>query len=169
MALEEKNEIVLEDASAKEENLEGLSFSGTYTPKIDEKGRFFIPGKFRDILDNEGTCTITHGLDGCLWLYSQPVWKKVFANLSKLSDTKKGDRYLKRFFLGGAKECELDKQGRVLIPPDLRAFANIEGDIQLVGVGNKIEIWAQDSWTGYGEDDDLDAEYIAENLEELEL
>ncbi len=158
-----------EITETSEETVQTPDFSGTYSPKIDEKGRFFVPAKFRENLEKDGVCTITHGLDGCLWLYSKPVWAGVFANLSKLSDTRKGDRYLKRFFLGGAKECELDKQGRVLIPPELREFAGIDGEIQIVGIGNKIEIWAADSWNGYEENDEFDAEFIAENLEDLKL
>lgn len=144
-------------------------FSGTYTPKLDEKGRFIIPAKFREVFDTDGVCTLTHGLDGCLWLYSKPSWQEVFANLSKLSDIREGERKLKRFFIGGAKECELDKQGRILIPPDLRDFAKINGEICLVGIGNKIEIWSAAEFARYDEKTDVSPEVIAENIEFLTL
>ncbi|MDP4117899.1 MAG: division/cell wall cluster transcriptional repressor MraZ [Bacillota bacterium] len=171
MASENINDtdITLDMVESVESNLSYPDFSGTYTPKIDEKGRFFVPSKFRELLDKDAVCTITHGLDGCLWLYSKPVWAEVSLNLSRLSDTNRDDRFLKRYFLGGAKECDMDKQGRVLIPPDLREFAKIGGEIQLVGIGNKIEIWASDSWNGYESNDKFDAEYIAENLDNLKL
>jgi MraZ protein len=144
-------------------------FSGTYTPKLDEKGRFIIPAKFREVFDNDGVCTITHGLDGCLWLYSKPVWTEVLGNLSRLSDIREGERKLKRFFIGGAKDCELDKQGRILIPPDLREFAKIDGEIRLVGIGNKIEIWAASELGRYDEKPDASPESIAENIDFLTL
>ena len=144
-------------------------FSGTYTPKLDEKGRFIIPAKFREVFDNDGVCTITHGLDGCLWLYSKPIWTEVLGNLSKLSDIREGERKLKRFFIGGAKDCELDRQGRILIPSDLREFAKIDGEIRLVGIGNKIEIWAAAELGRYDEKPDASPESIAESIEFLTL
>lgn len=146
-----------------------FDFSGTYNPKIDEKGRFFVPAKFREILDKDGICTITHGFDGCLWLYSKPVWKDVYGNLKKLSDMRESERQLKRFFLGGAKDCELDKQGRVLIPPDLREFAKIDGEICIVGMGNKIEIWSVMQRAQYESKAVISPEAIAESLDSLVL
>ena len=144
-------------------------FSGTYAPKLDEKGRFIIPAKFREVFDADGVCTLTHGLDGCLWLYSKPVWHEVSANLSKLSDIREGERRLKRYFVGGAKDCELDKQGRILIPPELRDFAKIKGEICLVGIGNKIEIWSAAEFTRYDDERDVSPETIAESIDFLTL
>ena len=82
---------------------------------------------------------------------------------------RENERQLKRFFLGGAKDCELDKQGRVLIPPDLREFAGIGNEICVIGMGNKIEIWASEKLTSYDEKATTSPEEIAESLESLVL
>lgn len=165
----EMNELNKANSDAAENVTASPEFSGTYTPKIDEKGRFFVPAHFREIFDIHGTCTITHGLDGCLWMYTEPVWKDVLGNLTKLSDIREGERNLKRFFVGGAKECELDKQGRVLIPPELRAFAKINDAVCLVGIGNKIEIWSTSEYGRYEDKFEFSPEAIAEGLDTLPL
>lgn len=145
-------------------------FSGTYYPKMDEKGRFFVPAKFREFIDRDGICFITRGFDGCLWMYCKSEWDKVADHLDKtLSDMRANERKIKRHFLGNSKECETDKQGRILIPQDLRDFANIGDSITLVGMGNKIEIWGTETHNGYETVSTVSPETIAEDLIDLRL
>ena len=147
---------------------ESYRFSGTYSPKMDDKGRFFVPTKFREFMDADGGCYITMGFDNCLWMYCKAEWDKVAAHLeSTLSDMKVKERKLKRFIMGNAKECELDKQGRILIPQDLRLKVGIGDALTVVGMGNKIELWAASSFELPPEDDAQSIEDIAEEIDDI--
>lgn len=134
-------------------------FMGEYNHSIDAKGRIIIPAKFRESLGEE--FVITHGLDGCLFLYPKIEWEVFLDKLKTLPGTKEA-RQLQRYFLAGAASCELDKQGRVLIPTNLREKVALEKDIVFVGVLNKIEIWAKDSWIMNNNYDNVDD--IAEDM-----
>ena len=116
-------------------------FMGEYNHTIDAKGRIIIPSKFRDDLGDHFVVTL--GLDGCLYLYPDEEWKNFVAGLKNLPGNREA-RQLQRYFMAGAADCEVDKQGRILIPNKLREHANLEKDVVFVGVLSKIEIWSKE-------------------------
>jgi MraZ protein len=134
-------------------------FMGEYDHSIDAKGRIIIPSKFREALGDR--FVITMGLDGCLYLYPNEEWQAFVNELSKLPGTKEA-RQLQRYFLAQAAECEVDKQGRILIPAKLREGAALDKDIVFVGVLKKIEIWSKERWESNNDYEDVDA--IAEHM-----
>ena len=138
-------------------------FMGEYNHTIDTKGRVIVPAKFREKL-GEGS-VVTKGLDGCLFVYPKEEWEKFEAKLNQLPMNKKDTRQVTRFFFAGAAGCEIDKQGRVLLPSVLREFAALEKDVVLVGVMNRIEIWSKERWDEANVYDDM--EDIAEQMEEF--
>lgn len=127
-----------------ESGRKGMSFTGEYHHNLDAKGRLIIPAKFREGLGNE--FNVTRSLGGCLAMYSAEEWKALEDKLDALPFTNSKARDLKRFLLGSACTCELDKQGRILIPQTLREKADLKKDIVLLGVGNNIEIWDADKY-----------------------
>ena len=134
-------------------------FIGEYSHSIDKKSRIIIPAKFRSDLGN--TFILTKGLDNCLFIYPEDEWVILENKLKTLPLTRKDARAFVRFFFSGATECELDKQGRILIPNSLKKEATI------IGVSNRVEIWSRDEWEDYNNDDDLSYENIAEKMSEL--
>lgn len=140
-------------------------FMGEYNHSVDTKGRLIIPAKFRDALGEE--FVVTKGLDGCLFIYSQEEWKNIEEKFRNTPLTTRDARKFSRFFFAGAATCELDKQGRILIPAVLREFAGLEKDVVLAGVFNKIEIWSKERWMDEGNYDDM--EEVAEHMAELGL
>ena len=140
-------------------------FKGEYNHTIDTKGRVIIPAKFRDKLGE--TFVITKGLDGCLYGYANEDWQAFEDKLSSLSITNKDSRQFTRFFLAGAADCEVDKQGRILIPMVLREFAGLEKDVVLVGVSKRIEIWNKEKWSEITAQYDDNMDEIAANLDGL--
>lgn len=139
-------------------------FMGEYNHTIDTKGRLIIPSKFRESLGEE--FVVTKGLDGCLFVYGNEEWSKFEEKLTTLPLTSTDARKFVRFFLAGAASVELDKQGRILLPANLRTHANLEKDTVLIGVASRIEIWSKERWDS-NDYDDMDA--IAEKMEELGL
>lgn len=140
-------------------------FMGEYNHTIDAKGRLIIPSKFREALGDE--FVVTKGLDGCLFVYPNEEWSAFEEKLRTLPLTNKNARQFSRFFLAGAALCEVDKQGRILIPGVLREFAQLEKEVVLVGVLSRIEIWSRAKWEESNVYDDMDE--IAEHMEELGL
>ena len=140
-------------------------FMGEYNHTIDAKGRLIIPSKFREILGD--AFVVTKGLDGCLFVYDNEEWKRFEEKLRSLPITNKEARQFVRFFLAGATEAEVDKQGRILIPNVLREFAEITKDVVLVGVGSRIEIWSGVRFEETASFEDMDE--IAEHMAELGL
>ena len=138
-------------------------FVSEYNHSLDTKGRLIIPSKFRESLGD--TFMVTKGLDGCLSIYDMEGWKLLEEKLKVLPLTNANARKFTRFMLGGAIECEVDKQGRILLPANLREFAHLTKDVTLVGVGNRIEIWDKEAWAEANSYDDM--EEIAENMEGL--
>ena len=102
----------------------GFMFKGEYSHTIDAKGRLIMPSKFREQLGDE--FVVTKGLDGCLFVYDQTEWTKFEEKLRALPITNANVRNFTRFMLGGASACEVDKQGRILLPAPLRTFAHLE-------------------------------------------
>ena len=140
-------------------------FMSEYNHTIDAKGRLIIPAKFREVLGQE--FVISKGMDGCLFVYDNEAWSAFEQKLMALPLTNKDARKFTRFFLAGAAQVELDKQGRILIPAKLREFAGLDKDVVLVGVGGRVEIWSQEKWNDAGEDDDVDE--LASGMEALGL
>mgnify|MGYP001131932289 FL=1 len=140
-------------------------FMGEYNHTIDAKGRLIIPSKFREILGD--VFVVTKGLDGCLFVYDNEEWKRFEEKLRSLPITNKEARQFVRFFLAGATEAEVDKQGRILIPNVLREFAELTKDVVLVGIGSRIEIWSRERWKDAAAFEDMDA--VAEHMADLGL
>ena len=138
-------------------------FKGEYSHTIDAKGRVIVPAKFRDKL-GEGS-VVTKGFDGCLFVYPEEEWEKFEAKLSGLPLNNEKVRMVTRHFFASAADCEIDKQGRFLIPTTLREFGELDKDVVMVGVMNRIEIWNKDRWKKANTYEDM--EDIAEQLEEL--
>lgn len=134
-------------------------FMGEFDHSIDTKGRIIIPSKFREDLGD--LFYITLGLDGCLFVYPKNEWLRFIEELNKLPGTGEARR-LQRYFMAKAAECEVDKQGRILIPAKLRESAGLDKDIVFVGVLNKLEIWSKERWENNNNYDDVDA--IAEHM-----
>lgn len=140
-------------------------FIGEYNHTIDSKGRLIVPSKFREALGDE--FVVTKGLDGCLFVYPMEEWIAFTDKLKELPLTKKDARQFSRFFLAGAASCEVDKQGRILIPAVLREFAGLEKDAVLVGVSSRIEIWSRSNWEKISDVDIEDMDNIAEHMEDI--
>ena len=138
-------------------------FMGEYNHTIDAKGRLIIPSKFRELLGEE--FVLTKGLDGCLSIYPMDEWKAFEEKLRALPLTNKNARTFTRFFVAGATNCELDKQGRILVPQTLREFAGLEKDVVLTGNLNRIEVWSKEKWSENCNYDDMDN--IAESMQDM--
>ena len=137
-------------------------FIGEYEHSVDAKGRVIMPVKLREDIGEK--FIVTKGLDGCLFAYSQTEWNNFEGKLKTLPLTNKNARDFVRFFLSGAVECEIDKQGRFLIPGNLREYAVLEKEIIIIGVGTRIEIWNKEEWKKYSSDENISADEIAENM-----
>jgi len=129
-------------------------FMGEYNHSVDAKGRLIVPSKFREQLGNE--FVVTKGLDGCLFVYSQEEWKRIEESLREKPLTSKDARKFMRFFFAGAANCEVDKQGRILLPANLREYAGIDKEVVSVGVFSRVEIWSKDKWENMNSDTDMD-------------
>lgn len=140
-------------------------FMGEYNHTIDAKGRLIVPAKFREILGDN--FIVTKGLDGSLFVYPNDEWTRFEEKLKSLPLTNKNARQFTRFFLAGAAACEVDKQGRILLPQVLREFASLEKDVVLVGVASRIEIWSRERWDESMNTYDGDMDEVAENMESL--
>ncbi|NLK44766.1 MAG: division/cell wall cluster transcriptional repressor MraZ [Tissierellia bacterium] len=140
-------------------------FIGEYQHTLDSKGRIIIPSKFRSELGEE--FVMTKGLDNCLFVYPKTEWSILEEKLKTLPLTNRDARAFVRFFFSGASECELDKQGRVLIPPNLRDHSKVEKEVVIIGVSTRIEIWSKEEWDTYNNDDSLSYDSIAEKMAEL--
>ena len=106
-----------------------------------------MPAKFREALGERFIAT--KGLDHCLFVYPLAEWKTLEEKLRDLPFTQPEARAFVRFFFSGATECELDKQGRILLPANLREYAQLDKDAVLVGVSSRVEIWSQGLWADY--------------------
>ena len=136
---------------------------GEYSHSLDTKGRLIMPAKLRQDIGDK--FILTKGLDGCLFAFSQTEWNNFEEKLKCLPLSDKNARNFVRFFLSGATECEIDKQGRFLIPTNLRISANLEKDAIIIGVGTRIEIWNKETWEKC--DEEISADEIVENMANL--
>jgi len=137
-------------------------FIGEYEHSVDVKGRLIMPSKLREDIGEK--FVVTKGLDGCLFAYSQTEWKNFEDKLKTLPLTNKNARDFVRFFLSGAIECEIDKQGRFLITSNLREYATLEKEVIIIGVATRIEIWNKEKWKQYSSPTNISPDEIAENM-----
>ena len=128
-------------------------FRGVSSINLDAKGRLAIPTRYRSELQESCDCQLVatvavqgSGEDGCLWLYPMTEWELLEETISKLPTLNKMAEILRQFVIGYASECEMDGQGRVLLPERLRSFAKLEKQIVLLGQLKKFEIWSESSW-----------------------
>ena len=135
---------------------------GEYRNNIDVKGRVVIPSKFREELGDK--IILTRGLDGSLFIYSISMWNSLTEKLKTLSFTEKESRNFTRFLLSGAVTLEFDKQGRVIVPSYLKDYADLEKEVVLVGVLNRVEFWSRDNWNKFMDDNFKDLSTISSNL-----
>ncbi|MGP1350007.1 MAG: division/cell wall cluster transcriptional repressor MraZ [Stomatobaculum sp.] len=139
-------------------------FTGEYNHTVDTKGRLIVPSLYREQLG--ASFVVTKGLDGCLFVYSETEWNKLEEKLANLPLTNQGARKFSRFLHAGAVYCETDRQGRILLPANLRDFAGIVKEAVLIGNGNHVEIWSAENWAKELEIEN-NAEDIAAGLDGL--
>lgn len=142
-------------------------FMGEFQHNIDIKGRMIVPAKFREDLGSR--FVVTRGLDQCLFIYPMNEWEEVESKLKKLPLTKKDARAFTRFFFSGAVECDVDKQGRINIPQNLRTYADLEKECVVIGVSNRVELWSKQIWETYFSESENSFAEIAENLMDLDI
>lgn len=135
---------------------------GEYRHNIDDKGRIIIPAKFREEIGMK--FVVTRGLDGCLFVYAMDNWNKIVSKLQTLPFTKKDARTFMRFFLSSATVCEFDKQGRINLTNSLILYAGIQKECTIIGVNDRLEIWATEKLDAIMEENTLNFSNIAENL-----
>jgi len=138
---------------------------GEYEHSIDAKGRLSMPAKLKSEIGDK--FVVTKGLEGCLFVYSLAEWQNFEEKLKSFPLTNKNARTLTRFFLAGATECEIDKQGRFLIASNLREYAGLQKEVVIIGVLGRLEIWDKAKWLEYNEKENNSVEDIAESLADL--
>ncbi len=134
--------------------------TGEFQHTIDAKGRLFVPAKFREELGDR--FVVTKGLDNCLFVYSKENWDTLEEKIRALPLSKAN---LQRFFLSSAIECELDSQGRILIPQSLRDHAFLTREATVIGVSSRAEIWDMKRWGEYNSA--MTSDKIAEAMDEI--
>ena len=141
-------------------------FYGEYSHSIDRKGRLILPSKFRETAKNNfiERFFATRGLDKCLFMFSEEEWRAQENKLKSISFTKQEGRTFNRLYFSGAVEVAPDRQGRILLPQYLKDFAEIKKDVVIVGVSNRIEIWASNLWNDFYSNSKHSFETIAEKL-----
>ncbi len=147
-------------------------FRGSSFHNLDPKGRLIIPARFRDVLKQSNVDgLVVSKMDGALFCYTFEEWHKIEERILNLAEKSENMRRFRRVFIGGAFECLLDKQGRILIPPSLRQYSGLNKEIVLVGVLDHFEIWALHSWHQEDEkfQNDLKDEDMRNEVAELGL
>ncbi|ACB84878.1 division/cell wall cluster transcriptional repressor MraZ [Natranaerobius thermophilus] len=142
-------------------------FMGEFRHSLDSKGRVIVPAKFRKGLGDNFVAT--RGLDNCIFVYPMNEWKVLEEKIRQLPLTKSDARAFSRFFLSGASECELDKQGRISLPSNLRDYAALQKDVVIIGVSNRVEIWSQEKWDNYQQQAESSFENIAEEIVDFDI
>lgn len=140
-------------------------FIGEYQHNLDDKGRIAIPAKFRKKLSDGAI--VTRGLDHCLFVLTKKDWEVLAKKLIALPLAQANSRAFVRLMLAGATDCEVDRQGRILIPEYLRAYAGLDKEAVVAGLYNRIEIWNASAWKIYKEKTESASDEIAEKLAEL--
>jgi MraZ protein len=137
-------------------------FFGTYTPKLDEKGRLFLPAKFRDQL-TEGL-VVTRGQERCLTVWAMADFQGMTDRLREAPVTNKGARDYVRMLFAAASQEVPDKQGRISIPGSLREYASLTKDVVVIGSMNRIEIWDPTAWATYSEEQEQKFSELSEEV-----
>src|SRR5579863_1612625 len=146
-------------------------FSGRFEHTIDAKGRTSVPARYRDVLEATGErrIVLTSALDPCLVAYTSAEWTAFEERLGKLSQFDRAVQKLRRIYVSGAVECEIDDVGRILVPPTLREHARLRKDVLWAGAGRYAELWDKQEWQRTFETTDAEKEGIAARLAELGL
>jgi len=148
-------------------------FRGSSFHTIDTKGRIIIPSRFRElIIENGGEGLILSKIDGMLVAYPYDIWSEIEKKILTRTDKTDALRRLKRFFIGSASDCPIDKQGRVLVPPSLRQYSGLGKDIVLVGVLDHFEIWSRENWDVESrkfEEEDMNNEEVRNEIASIGL
>ena len=145
-------------------------FTGSYAISMDPKGRMAIPTRIRDALVEScgGRLVVTaHTEDRCLLVYPEPEWLTLLPQIEALPSFNKVSQRVKRIMIGYANTLEIDTNGRVLVPPTLREYANLDKKMMLVGQGKKLELWSEESWLALlnePADDEIPAEMLSLSL-----
>jgi MraZ protein len=134
-------------------------FRGSSFHNLDEKGRIIIPTRFRNHIRDNGGMLMVSQMDGCLVGYTMGEWNKIETKLMDMAEKSAKMRRFRRIFIGEAAECSCDRQGRVLVPPTLRQYAELMKEIVLVGVLDHFEIWSKEKW-------DAEKTHLFEDLKE---
>ena len=138
---------------------------GEYTHTLDTKKRLSVPSKWRSELG--GCVVLTRGLDNCLFVYPLKEWQKITEKIGQLPLGQADTRSFNRFFLSGATEVEIDKNGRILVPDFLKEFAKLDSKVVLAGIHDRVEIWDENRWTAYKEQIEAEADTLAEKLGDI--
>jgi MraZ protein len=137
-------------------------FIGTYSPKLDEKGRVILPAKFREELS--AGLVITRGQERSLFVYSQREFESMHDKLRQAPLSNKQSRDFLRMLLSGASQESLDSQNRVTVPLNLREYAGLERDLTVIGMGSRVEIWDSEAWNTYYSNTESDFSDTAEEV-----
>jgi len=122
-------------------------FLGTHTPRLDEKGRLILPAKFREQL--EDGVVVTRGQERCLYVFPVAEFTRIAGQLRQAPVTSKQARDYLRVFLSGASDEAMDRQGRITVPANLRAYAGLSRECAVIGAGERVEIWDLAAWDAY--------------------
>lgn len=140
-------------------------FIGEYQHNLDDKARLAVPVKFREALGHGAV--VTRGLDHCLFIYPVEEWNLLAAKLAALPIAQANTRAFARLMLAGAMDCDIDKQGRVIVPEYLREYAGIKKAVVIAGLYNRLEVWDEVAWKKYKTATEKESNSIAEALGEL--
>ena len=141
-------------------------FYGEYEHSLDSKDRLIIPAKFREIFQENYVekFFITRGLDRCLFVFTEEEWKLQEKKFRDIPFTRQESRKFNRLYFSGASEVVCDKQGRILVPAYLKTYAEIKEDVVIIGVSDRIEIWAKEKWGNFVRENLGSFEELAEQL-----
>ena len=139
-------------------------YTGEYNHTIDTKGRMIVPSKFREALGE--SFMITRGVGHCLAIYDMTEWNEYISKLRALPGNAEAKKMI-RFIVAGAIEAEIDKQGRILVPANLREWAGLDKDVVLAGMIGHIEVWNKAKWEEQTSYDNISIEEIEQNMQEL--
>jgi MraZ protein len=149
-----------------------LGFSGKHYNSLDPKGRLIVPAPYREILssNHSSQLIITNEVfDRCLCAYAVDEWQKLIEKVNQMPQTSDAVKYFMRRVIGSAVECEIDKQGRVLVSSALRVDAGLNSEVVLLGLGNRIEIWNRNEFEGVADPSKIDKQSFKEEFTKLGL
>jgi MraZ protein len=137
-------------------------FLGTHHPRLDDKGRLFLPAKFRD--DLAGGLVITRGQERCLYVFPTTEFRRLYELIRQRPLTSRAARDYQRVFLSGASDEQPDKQGRVTVPPHLREYAGLTRECVVIGAGPRLEVWDAEAWDRYLSDQEAAFSDLSEEV-----